>query len=495
MSLSVNSSSRYHLSNHPPSDMSSSTRPDTFLLSIDGQGVAGLDEFDVIDPATEELVARCPAADASMLAAAVASASRAFPAWRSAPWSERSAALKALGQLLQTHRETLVTLLVREQGKPRAAAEWEIDGSAAWFAGIAELTLEDEERPMLPGVKSILRHVPVGVVAAIVPWNFPILLAVWKIAPALLTGNTMVLKPSPYTPLTTLHFGLLAQSVLPPGVLNVVALPDSLAPQLTEHPNVGMIAFTGSTETGKKIMRSASSSIKRVTLELGGNDPAIVLPDADVEAAAPALFWAAFQNSAQFCVASKRLYVHESIYDRFCEALVAYARTVQVGSGSNPAVGLGPIQNRVQFKKVRDLIDDSRRAGHRFLLGGEVQDGPGYFIPVTLIDNPPDDARCVVEEAFGPILPILKYHSVNEVIARANASHYGLASSVWGRDEQAAADVGRRLEAGVVWVNCIHQMSPAVPMGGVKQSGLGVENGSEGLAHYCNLQTIVQKVG
>jgi acyl-CoA reductase-like NAD-dependent aldehyde dehydrogenase len=462
--------------------MPSAPLPDTFLLSVDGQGLAGGEEFDVIDPATEELVARCPAADSSMLAAAVAAASRAFPAWRSTPWSERSAALKALGQLLQTHRDTLVTLLVREQGKPRLAAEWEIDSSAAWFAGIAEQALEDEERPMLPGMKSVLRHVPVGVVAAIVPWNFPILLAVWKIAPALLAGNTMVLKPSPYTPLTTLHFGRLAQSVLPAGVLNVLALPDSLAPQLTEHPDVGMIAFTGSTETGK-----------RVTLELGGNDPAIVLPDADLEAAVPALFWAAFQNSAQFCVASKRLYVHESIYDRFCAALVAYARTVRVGNGLDPAVGLGPIQNRVQFNKVRDLIDESRRAGHRFLLGGEVQDGPGYFVPVTLIDNPPDDARCVVEEAFGPVLPVLKYHRIDEVITRANASNYGLASSVWGRDEQAAADVGRRLEAGVVWINCIHQMSPAIPMGGVKQSGLGVENGPEGLAHYCNLQTIVQR--
>lgn len=480
---------------HPPNDMPSPTLPDTFLFSIDGQGLSSRDRFDVIDPATEGLVARCPAGDASMLAAAVAAARRAFPAWRATPWIERRAALKALGQLLQTHRDTLVTLLVREQGKPRLAAEWEIDSSAAWFAGIADQALEDEERPMLPGVKSIVRHVPVGVVAAIVPWNFPILLAVWKIAPALLTGNTMVLKPSPYTPLSTLHFGRLAQTVLPPGVLNVLALPDSLAPQLTEHPDVGMIAFTGSTETGKKIMRSASASIKRITLELGGNDPAIVLPDADVEAAAPALFWAAFQNSAQFCVASKRLYVHESIYDRFCEALVAYARTVQVGNGLDPASGLGPIQNRTQFDKVRDLINDSRRAGHRFLLGGEVQEGPGFFVPVTLVDNPPDDARCVVEEAFGPVLPVLKYHGIDEVIARANASNYGLAASVWGRDEQAAADVGRRLEAGVVWINCIHLLSPAIPMGGIKQSGIGVENGPEGLAHYCNLQTIVQRAG
>lgn len=466
--------------------------PNTFFLSINGRGHRSETEADVIDPATEQSVARCPMANAEMLSLAVSAASSAFPAWRAKPWVERSTAVQALGTLLRTHRETLVELLVREQGKPRLAAEWEIDSAAHWFASIAGQELKDEQAPVGPGIVGTVRHVPIGVVAAIVPWNFPILLAAWKIAPALLTGNTMVLKPSPYTPLATLHFGLLAQQVLPPGVLNVVALPDTLAPLLPEHPDVGMIAFTGSTETGKKIMRAASGGIKRLALELGGNDPGIVLPDADVEAAAPALFWAAFQNSAQFCVATKRLYVHESIYDRFCEALVSYARTVKVGNGLAPDTGLGPVQNRAQFLKVCDLIDDTRRQGHRFLLGGTVPQQAGYFVPITIVDNPPDDARCVVEEPFGPILPVLKYSTIDEVIQRANASRYGLASSVWGRDEQAAAAVGRRLEAGVVWINCIHLLSPHVPMGGVKESGLGVENGAQGLAHYCNLQTLVQ---
>jgi acyl-CoA reductase-like NAD-dependent aldehyde dehydrogenase len=322
--------------------------PGTFAHTIAGVAHGGGEQVEVINPATEAPAGTCPMANAELLSSAVTAAGDAFPAWRDTPWAERAKAVRALGQVLREHRAVLTELLVREQGKPRLGAEWEIDGAAQWFEGIAALTLPDESTSIAPGLVSTLRHVPIGVVAAIVPWNFPILLAVWKIAPALLAGNTVVLKPSPYTPLTTLHFGALAQQVLPPGVLNVVALPDTLAPVLTEHPDIGMIAFTGSTETGRKIMRSAAQGIKRVALELGGNDPAIVLPDADVQAAAPALFWAAFQNSAQFCVATKRLYVHESIYEAFCEALVAYARTVSVGNGMLPGTGLGPVQNRVQ---------------------------------------------------------------------------------------------------------------------------------------------------
>lgn len=465
--------------------------PGTFAHTIAGVAYGGGEQVEVINPATEAPAGSCPMANAELLSGAVTAARDAFPAWRDTPWAERANAVRALGQVLREHRAVLTELLVREQGKPRLGAEWEIDGAAQWFEGIAALTLPEETTSIAPGLVSTLRHVPIGVVAAIVPWNFPILLAVWKIAPALLAGNTVVLKPSPYTPLTTLHFGALAQQVLPPGVLNVVALPDTLASVLTEHPDIGMIAFTGSTETGRKIMRSGAQGIKRVALELGGNDPAIVLPDVDVQAAAPALFWAAFQNSAQFCVATKRLYVHESIYAPFCEALVAYARTVSVGDGMLPGTGLGPVQNRVQYRKVCDLIEDSRRNGHRFLLGGDVPDQPGYFVPITLIDNPPDDARCVTEEAFGPILPVLKYSDIDEVLRRANASRYGLAASVWGSDEQAAEAVARRIESGVVWVNCIHVLSPHVAMGGMKESGLGVENGVQGLSHYCNTQTVV----
>lgn len=466
-----------------------------FSLTIGGRSHQSEILAQAFNPATEELIASYPVATSDLLELAVSAAKRASPSWRAVPFEERQRAVAALGQLVIEHRETLVNLLITEQGKPRAAAEWEIDGAAHWFKGTSELELPHEEFDMGAGQWASARHVPIGVVAAIVPWNFPILLAVWKIAPALLAGNTVVLKPSPHTPLTTLHLGVLAQSVLPPGVLNVIALADELVPTLTEHPDVGMIAFTGSTETGKKVMRAAAGGIKRVSLELGGNDPAIVLQDVDIEAAVPALFWAAFQNSAQFCVATKRLYVHESVYEPFCDALVRYAHSVKVGNGMEPDTGLGPLQNRMQFQKVCDLIEDSRRLGHSFLLGGEVPKQAGYFVPVTIVDNPPDDSRCVVEEAFGPVLPVLKYSTVDEVIQRANASPYGLAASVWGRDAEAALAVGRRIESGVVWINQIHVLGPNVPMSGMKQSGFGVENGVLGLSHYCNLQTIVHKRG
>lgn len=469
--------------------------PVTFSLTIGGCTHHSANLAQVCNPATEEPIASHPLATADEVEMAVTAAKRASVSWGKAPYVDRQKAVYALGQLVIQHRETLVNLLVAEQGKPRADAEWEIDGAAHWCLQMSELELPCDAFDMGGGQKAFTRHVPIGVVAAIVPWNFPILLAIWKIVPAVLAGNAVVLKPSPHTPLTTLHLGVLAQSVLPPGVLNVIAIPDDLAPALVEHPDVGMIAFTGSTETGKKVMRAAAGGIKRVSLELGGNDPAIVLPDVDIEAAVPALFWAAFRNSAQFCIATKRLYVHESIYDSFCDALVRYAKTVKVGNGMEPDTGLGPLQNRMQFLKVCDLIEDSRKQGYRFLLGGTVPKRAGYFVPVTIIDNPPDDSRCVMEEAFGPVLPVLKYNSIDEVVQRANASCYGLGASVWGRNAEEALAVGQRIESGVVWINQIHVLTPNVPMGGMKQSGLGVENGVLGLAHYCNLQTVVCREG
>jgi acyl-CoA reductase-like NAD-dependent aldehyde dehydrogenase len=334
------------------------------------------------------------------------------------------------------------------------------------------------------------RHVPIGVVAAIAPWNFPMTLAIWKIAPALLTGNTVVLKPSPFTPLTSLKMGELFRDLLPPGVLNVVCGGDRLGPWLTEHPDIGKIAFTGSTATGRRVMQSASGRLKRITLELGGNDAAIVLPDVDVRETAAKLFWGAFRNSSQYCLATKRLYVHEAIYGEFAAALVDYARGVVVGDGAQPGTGLGPIQNRPQYERVKDLIADARRNGVRFLAGGDIPEGKGYFVPVTILDNPPDAARSVVEEAFGPVLPLLRYRDVDEVVRRANDTDYGLGGSVWSRDLSLARSIARRLETGTVWINHIHAMSPDVPFGGRKQSGLGVENGQDGLLEYTNVQTV-----
>jgi acyl-CoA reductase-like NAD-dependent aldehyde dehydrogenase len=262
---------------------------------------------------------------------------------------------------------------------------------------------------------------------------------------------------------------------------------------MSAHPGIDKLSFTGSTQTGRKVMESAAVNLKRLTLELGGNDAAIVLSDADIDQIAPAIFWGAFANNAQFCLAIKRLYIHEDVYDRLAQALTRLARETRVGPGDADGVQLGPVQNHRQFERLKDLLEDTRRAGCRFLAGGDVPEGNGYFFPVTLVDNPPDTARVVREEPFGPILPLLKFRDVDDVIARANDSEYGLGGSVWGGDEEAAMRVALRLRTGTVWVNQIHTIAPDKPMAGHKQSGIGIENGIDGLLAYTVPQTVSLK--
>lgn len=461
-----------------------------FTMTIGGDGVGAEERFPVLDPATEACVAYAPEASRSQLDDAVSAARRAFPAWRDTPFERRQQVLHTLADRLEQHAEQFARLLTSEQGKPLADARAELGRCVHWLRTFAGMSLPVERFDDGAGHRFETSHVPIGVVAAIAPWNFPMTLSVWKVAPALLAGNTLVLKPSPFTPLTALKMGELFQSLLPPGVLNVISGTDWLGPWLTEHSGVDKIAFTGSTATGRRVMQSAAGRLARVTLELGGNDAAIVLPDVDVEANVPALFWGAFRNAAQFCLASKRMYVHESIYERFSQAFVAFARTVKVGPGSDEGSQMGPVQNRLQFERVRDLIDDARRTRVRFLLGGDVPEGRGYFVPITILDNPPDTARSVREEAFGPVLPLLSYRDVDEVVRRANDSEYGLGASVWSADVQAARAVAERLECGTVWINHIHALSPMVAFGGHKQSGLGVENSLQGLLEYTNARTI-----
>lgn len=463
-----------------------------FPLSIAGESV-NTHLQSVINPATGEIFAEHSVGGREELDAAVTSAYEAFPTWSQTTLEFRQGKLRELAQVLILQKEKFMRLLTLEQGKPRAGAEWEIGGCIHWLQEIATQSLPDEMVEDDAEGRVITRHVPLGVIGAITPWNFPMLLALWKIAPALLAGNTLVVKPSPYTPLCTLWFGELAQTVLPPGVLNVVAGDNEMGQWLTEHPLVDKISFTGSTATGRLVMKSAASNIKRVTLELGGNDPAIVLPDVDPGSIAKELFWAAFQNSAQFCVATKRLYIHDSIYDEVAQALTEYAARVTLGNGLDPETQLGPLQNKMQYDKVCELIESSKNSGLRFLAGGEVPNSKGYFIPITLIDNPPDDARCVVEEAFGPVLPLLRYHTVDEVIERANNTIYGLAATVWGRDLAHAQAVAQRIQAGTVWINQAHTFSPHIAFGGHKQSGLGIENALHGLSEYTNVQTIMSR--
>jgi aldehyde dehydrogenase (NAD+) len=336
------------------------------------------------------------------------------------------------------------------------------------------------------------RHLPIGVVGGIAPWNFPVLLGMFKIAPALLAGNTLVLKPSPFTPLATLKLGELARDILPPGVLNIVSGGDALGPWMTSHPGIDKISFTGSTQTGRRVMESAAASLKRVTLELGGNDAAIILPDVDVEAIAEQLFWSAFRNSGQVCIATKRMYVHSAVYRQVRDALVAYARTIQVGDGAVVGARLGPINNRPQYDRVRELIADTKACGYSFAVGGEELAGQGYFIPVTIVDNPPEQARIVQEEQFGPVLPLLKFDDIDDAIARANASSFGLGGSVWSGDEGAALSVAARLNTGNVWINGLQYLTPLASFGGQKQSGIGVEGGTDGLLEFTVPRTLVR---
>ena len=464
-----------------------------FTMTIGGTGVAGGTSFGVLNPVNEEIVGRAPDCSRAQLDDAVAAARKAFPAWKATPYAERQKAVTDIAKVLAGNIDVLKRLLTAEQGKPLANAAADVMGGAHWCQSMATLVLPVTVNEDSPTRRSETRHVPLGVVGAIAPWNFPILLACFKIAPALLAGNTVVLKPSPFTPLTTLKIGELLRGVLPPGVLNVVSGGDELGPWMTSHKGIDKISFTGSSQTGRKVMASASPSLKRVTLELGGNDAAIVLADIDVQKTAQELFWAAFGNSGQVCIATKRMYVHKDVYKPLQEALVAYAKTVKVGDGAEQGTQLGPIQNRLQYQRVLSLIQDAKDNGYKFLLGGLPESQKGFFVPITIIDNPPENSRIVQEEQFGPVLPLIEFDDVEDAIARANSSEYGLAASVWSGDVDRALAIGERLSAGTVWINEAQHLSPFSSFGGHKQSGVGVENGLDGLLEYTAVQTITVK--
>ena len=466
-----------------------------YVMTINGEAVVTKNTQPVYNPATRAVFAEVPDASKELLDDTVRAARQALGPWRNTPVSQRQTAMEDFADLLEAHSEELMTLLTREQGKPRAGAEFEVLGSVAWIRAIATQSLPDELVEETDERRVITRFTPVGVVGAIVPWNFPILLSIWKIAPALMAGCTLVLKPSPYTPLCDLKMVELAQQAFPPGVLSAVSGGDDLGKWITSHPGINKVAFTGSTETGRHVMRSAADTIKRVTLELGGNDPAIVLPDVDAKAIAPELFWAAFQNNAQFCNVSKRLYIHEDIYDEVRDALVEFIeKNIKVGDGTLEDTDLGPIQNSMQYGKVKDYFADCHANGYKFALGGKIDEkAKGWFVPVSLVDNPPENSRIVQEEPFGPILPLLKWSDEDDVIARANDTIYGLGATVWGKDLNAVERIGSQLEAGTVWLNEVHQYSPFQAFGGHKQSGLGCENSLHGLMEYTNWQTTTLK--
>ena len=458
---------------------------------INGKLVDNGKWIDVVNPATELVIGQVPDCGQAELDAAVAAARAAFPAWKATPIAERRAMLGKMADAIKANSDELMRLLTSEQGKPHMQATGEIAGCVGMTKALSQLELKETISEDSDKRLSRTRRVPVGVVGGIVPWNFPVLMAVQKIVPALTSGCVMVLKPSPFTPLATLRMAQLIAEVFPAGVLNVITGGDALGPMLTAHPDIDKITFTGSTATGKRVMETASKDLKRITLELGGNDAAIVLPDADVKKVAEKLFWASFYNAGQVCIAAKRIYIHEDIYDELSQAIAAYASAMTVGDGAEQGTTIGPIQNKPQYNRVLELIQDAKDKGYKFLTGGDHDPSiPGYFVPVTVLDNPPEDARIVSEEQFGPVMPLMKFATVDEAIARANNSHYGLAGSVWTSNPDEGVKVAERMETGTVWVNESMHLAPNAPFGGHKQSGFGAELGEEGLMEFTYAQVI-----
>ena len=463
-----------------------------YALLIGGKSVAVSAYSEVRNPSSGEVVGEMPLASKTDLQAAVSAAKKAFQTWQHTSDSARADMCRAMAAAIEANSEELAQLLTREQGKPLGGlgSRFEIGGAVAWTRHTAELTLPIEVLQDTPEGRVELHRKPLGVVAAITPWNWPVMIACWHIMPAVRAGNTVVIKPSPLTPLSTIRLVELINEVLPAGVVNVITCDNEVAAELTTHPDVAKVTFTGSTATGRKIMASASDTLKRLTLELGGNDAGIVLPDADPSAIAEGLFWGAFINSGQTCAALKRLYVHDGIYEETCAALVAYARNIPVGDGLDPASVLGPVQNKKQLDIVSAYVEDAKARGGRVLLGGKAAGGAGYFYPVTLVADVDHGCKLVDLEQFGPALPIIRYATIEEAIAKANDSASGLGGSVWGADLAQARNVASRLECGSVWINKHGAIQPNAPFGGVKQSGFGVEFGIEGFKEFTTIQTV-----
>jgi len=460
-----------------------------FKLLIDGDLVEGADSLAVINPATGEPFATCARADAAQLERAVAAAKRAFPEWRDGGQPRRQELLHKLADAMEARADDFARLLTQEQGKPLAEAQFEVGGSIAAFRHFGAQVVQPETLVDEPDSLVVEHYAPLGVVGCIVPWNFPMILLSIKASIALSTGNTVVAKPAPTTPLTAALLGEVAAGILPPGVFNVIVDANDLGGLLSAHPDVAKISFTGSTATGRKVMANAAATLKRLTLELGGNDVAIVLDDADPAEVAAKLYSAATFNAGQTCMAAKRLYVPNAILDEMGERLAALASATVLGDGLDAGTQMGPIQNRMQFDKLQDLMAATHGEG-TVLTGGTPLNRPGYFIQPAIVRDLADDARLVTEEQFGPLVPLLSYDTIEDVIARANASDYGLGGTIWGKDLDKAAVVARGIETGTVWINKHLDLRFDVPFGGVKQSGLGREQGQAGMKEFVDARIV-----
>jgi len=462
-------------------------------MTINGESIPADDYREIRNPAnTDEVVGLAPLGTRQHLEQAISAARDAFQSWRHSSDEDRAEACLTIAKIVADNSDELKVLLTKEQGKPLKGlgSEFEMGGCAAWAGYTAGLSLPAKTLEESDKSRIVMHREPVGVVGSITPWNWPLLIAIWHVVPAIRTGNTVVIKPSPFTPLGTLRMFELVCQALPPGLINVISGDDELGATLSRHEHIDKVVFTGSIATGKKIMSSAAPTLKPLTLELGGNDPAIMLPDADPDRFAEGLFWGAMINSGQTCGAIKRLYVHDSIFDRTCDALVSFSRNIPMGDGMDESNFLGPLQNERQFKRVVELVEDAKTNGATILTGGEPVGGNNYFYPVTFVTDIEDGTRLVDEEQFGPVLPIVRYTEVADAVRRANALEFGLDASVWGMDEAQTSRVAAQLEAGTVYVNKHAEIAPHVPFGGIKCSGLGVEFGEEGLAAYTTIKVI-----
>jgi acyl-CoA reductase-like NAD-dependent aldehyde dehydrogenase len=458
-------------------------------LLIGGRLVQGDQTIDVVNPATGKVFATCARASLAQLEEAVAAAKAAFPPWSSLGHEGRQAALLAFADAIEARTDEFARLLTAEQGKPTPQATAEVAGSIGALRTFAAMKTQLDVVKEDGDTRIYQQRVPLGVVAAITPWNFPLLLLMFKIGPALASGNTVVAKPAPTTPLTTCLLGEVAAGLLPPGVLNIIVDDNDLGDVLGRHPDVAKVSFTGSTATGKRVMENAASSLKRITLELGGNDAAIVLDDVDVAKVAPLIFHAAMLNAGQVCLAAKRIYVPSSLYDEMCDALAALARAAIVDDGAKQGTQIGPLQNRRQFERVCDYLDDAHASG-TVIAGGAPLDRDGFFIPPTIVRDIGDDARLVREEQFGPVVPILKYDDVTEVIARANDSEFGLGGTVWTSNLARGVEVALQIDSGMIWVNKHLDLPFDVSFSGSKSSGFGAELGVEGWNEYTQRKVI-----
>ncbi len=462
---------------------------------INGKAVSSESTFEVKNPATGEVIGLAPNSTASEVEEAIATAKQAQKTWAAKPDQERKDILMQVAKVLEDNTPYLAEWITKEQGKPMSGpgSMFEMQACVGWTQVPASLDLpvetvfEDETR------KDEMYRKPIGVVGAIAPWNWPLMIAIWQIIPALRAGNTVVVKPSEYTPIGTLEMVRLMNTVLPAGVLNSVSGDGKVGAQLVESKDVDKIMFTGSTSTGRRIIEASRGNMARLTLECGGNDPAIILPGTDVASKAGDLFWGAFLNMGQTCACAKRLYVHEDDFDATVAALNAVADQSPMGNGMEEGNVLGPIQNKMQYDKVVNLVEDAKANGATILRGGSPMEGNGYFYPITLISDVDNGVRIVDEEQFGPVLPIVKYKTVEEAIVKANDSETGLGASVWGDDLDQASQVAAQIVAGTVWINQHGAIHPMVPFGGVKDSGYGVEFGVEGLKAVTQPQVISVK--